>query len=327
MKKTRINPKQSFLFRTFWDSIKTVPKFQELSHYEILMYSPYSFRNQLLSPLKWTPIIQRQKLSERLQEFLVDQTYLPQWTHQNRLELVDALLFEALENTGFDYKYDQVCEKSKGMPFHGVIDFMIYNKEENGLFNLPWVPVLVYQDKTLSNGKTLPELNFFSAIGVGMWYRQQLKALEFKQPHFKEALKANPQLGEIRVLMTDGHAWQLIEMNLTDEFKKTELFKPRPSNDPQFDLSLPYTTPPEFYYPGISKLYFDFRYVEVILGLIRYGVRAMRENEMKIQNFHGLIDDLRKGLVSPKDQDKPIKIQYQKKVGIIEALKTPFWKQ
>lgn len=54
--------------------------------------------------------------------------------------MIDTFLFEALKSSGFDYYYDYMCAPSEACPFHGRIDFLIYNRDTES--KVPFVPVL-----------------------------------------------------------------------------------------------------------------------------------------------------------------------------------------
>ena len=45
-------------------------------------------------------------------------------------ELVDTFVFEALRDTGYDYYYDYQAKPSRVTNFHGVIDFLIFKKDQ-----------------------------------------------------------------------------------------------------------------------------------------------------------------------------------------------------
>lgn len=59
---------------------------------------------------------------------------------EDEAELIDTFIFKALRETGFDYYYDYRCEPSKNNPFHGKIDFLVYNRDKES--RVPLVPIL-----------------------------------------------------------------------------------------------------------------------------------------------------------------------------------------
>ena len=59
-------------------------------------------------------------------------------TAEDRKELTDVFLFEALKETDFDYYYDYDCLATQACKFHGRADFLIYCKSAP---HLPFIPV------------------------------------------------------------------------------------------------------------------------------------------------------------------------------------------
>ena len=83
-------------------------------------------------------------------------------------ELTDAILFQALRGSDFDYYYNYQAYPSKRNKYHGVIDYLIYNKSSKG--HLPLIPV-IKQPKRLNKDINIYEDvdNIYQVIGVAYW--------------------------------------------------------------------------------------------------------------------------------------------------------------
>lgn len=93
---------------------------------------------------------------------------------KDEAELIDTFLFQALKNTGFDYYYDYECSPSKECPFHGRIDFLIYNRDSES--KVPLVPILRARKEKNSLGEWIDKFNQAELVGAALWALTNMKA-------------------------------------------------------------------------------------------------------------------------------------------------------
>ena len=236
-----------------------LPPFNKLQDEDIYTFTNYSFNLQLKSPFRWTPLIQRKLPTKefyyKMQEFSKRRYFSDEQCYN---ELIDALIFEALKGTPYDFYYDYKCEPSKKSQFHGVVPFLIYHKSHE--FHLPLIPVVKTKKvfNTLGNIFT-EEWNLAEAVGAGLWALDNMKAVDSKK-----------EIKFSRVLQTSGNTWRLYEFDDKGGFKKTGYYVPKN----QF-----------------KKIYDDIEMQEIVIGLIRFALSDMDENEKELKTIYDYLDD------------------------------------
>ena len=233
------------------------PSFSKLDQGYIHSHTNYSLFNQLYSPYRWTPLLQKIKPSIEFHERMYQFRKVRGWDESHTRELIDAILYEALKGTDFDYYYDYKCMPSKQCKFHGVADFMIYKKNGN---HFPLIPVFIAKKKLdpILN-KKLEEYNVCEAVGAAAWNLTNMLAVDKDITH-------------TRILQTTGHTWAMYEFSKDGEFRKTGIYRPN--------------TPGPF-----KKIYNDPEMQEVILGLVRYASFMHTENEIGLKKAYDFIDE------------------------------------
>ena len=233
------------------------PSFVRLDDDFIKAHTSFSMENQLYSPFRWTPLIQKHPISDEFMAGMKRMSRVTNWKEHHSKELVDIFIFEALKGTQFDYYYDYRCMPSKACLFNGTIDFFIYNKESN---HIPFIPVFISKKKRhpytreMIDNYSVPE-----AVGGSIWALNNMLATD-KNFEF------------VRTLHTNGHVWKMYEFTKKGEFKKTGFYIP---NSPE----------------SVKKIYFDLEAQQVILGLIRYACTLQSEKEKELKKFYDLMDE------------------------------------
>jgi len=235
------------------------PPFSKLDQGHIEAHTNYSIYNQLFSPYRWTPLLQRVRPSIQFHEKMYQFRKVRGWEDHHTKELIDTFLHEALKETDFDYYYDYQCQPSKGNKFHGTADFLIYRKSGD---HLPFVPVFITK-KVINPVMELKvdQYNVFEAVGGAAWALTNMSAV-------------NKDIQKSRILQTNGHTWRMYQFDKEGEFKKTGIYKPNT--------------------PGVyKKIYDDVELQEVILGMIRFAAFAHSENEVGLQKAYDFIDEVK----------------------------------
>ena len=195
-------------------------------------------------------------------------------TQEDKRELVDVLLFEALKDTDFDYYYNYQCKATKGCKFHGKADFLIYCKSAP---HVPFAPVfLTRKQKSVATGEQQEFFNISQAVGGACWAYLNMNS-------------ADPNIKQGRALLTNGSIWQMVEVRADGDFKKTDFYKPQ--KDP------------------FNKIYYDQEMQSVILGLIRFAGDILTYEERELRKIMDLVDE-RKFLT---EVDPETKAAYEKR--------------
>jgi len=235
------------------------PPFQKLEQDHMTEHTNYSLYNQLYSPYRWTPLVQKVTPSLEFHERMYQFRKVRNWEEHHTKELIDTILFEALRGTDYDYYYDYQCQPSKHCKFHGVADFLVYRKSGN---HLPFTPIFKTQRKlNRLAGRHLDEFNICEAVGAANWTLTNAAAID-------------PNVKKVRILQTNGHAWRMYEFDNEGEIKKTGIYKPSG--------------------PGLyTKIYDDPELQEVVLGLIRHAAFIQTENEIGLKKAYDFIDEVK----------------------------------
>jgi hypothetical protein len=145
------------------------PRFDELVDSDLMLHTKYSFNMQIYSQFRWTPLIQYKDFSPEFDLKMRDFASVPTWSEDLTGELIDAQIYEALKNTGYEYYYDYECLPSKKTPFHGKVDFLIYNNNPDSKNHLPIVPVIKTKKEFNHRYKVnYYDFNVAEIVGVGL---------------------------------------------------------------------------------------------------------------------------------------------------------------
>jgi len=267
------------------------PPFAQLDQTYLRAHTLFSLENQLYSPFRWTPLIQRYRPSLKFHEEMYRFSKVRNWDENHTKELVDCILFEALRDTDFDYYYDYKCLPSKYCKFHGVADFLIYKKSGN---HVPFVPVLLVKKKYNPVVKEkVEDLDIAPAVGAGIWSLTNMLAVD-------------KDIQVSRTLQTTGHKWIMSEIHKDGEFKKTGVYKP--NNLGTF-----------------KKIYADPEMQEVVLGLIRFACAIHSEGEIALKKAYDFIDEAK--YLTELDEETKQKLDDKKKTWrfLPEGLKKFFF--
>ncbi len=253
------------------------PPFSKLDQTYIRAHTSFSLENELYSPFRWTPLIQRYKASQKFHEEMYRFSKVRNWDERHKKELVDCILYEAIRDSDFDYYYDYQCLPSKYCKFNGTADFLIYNKHAP---HIPFIPVLLMKKKRNEVIKEMVEdLDIAPAVGAGIWSITNMLAVD-------------KDIKYSRTLQTTGHKWILSEITKEGEFKKTGVYKP---NNPG----------------AFKKMYADPHAQEIILGLIRFACSIHSENELALKKAYEFIDEAK--YLTELDDDTKKKLEDRKK--------------
>ncbi len=125
-----------YLFTSSKARLYKIPKFQKLSDEDISNYSlikpNWTYRNNIY----WTPRFFIQ--NEISREFILELKKfrrLQEWTELDYLALTQIILTEAIRDTSYEINYNKEIKPSFNNPFHGNIDLIIFNNEENSKYN------------------------------------------------------------------------------------------------------------------------------------------------------------------------------------------------
>ena len=269
-----INPSQSTK-----PHYSPIPPFHKLIDEDILLFTQYSFNLQLRSPFRWTPLIQRKPPTNEFYNKMKDFSKRRYFSDsESYSELIDTLIFESLKGTEFDFYYDYKCLPSKKSEFHGVAPFLIYHKTHE--FHLPLIPVIKTQRVFNKMGNIFTdEWNLCEVVGAGLWALDNMKAVD-----------KNNEIKFSRVLQTNGSSWILYEFDEKGGFKKTGFYTP----NNQF-----------------KKIYEDREMQEIVIGLIRFAVGGVEENENELKAIYDYLDE-RKYFQRIDDETKELIRQREK---------------
>ncbi len=109
-----------------------IPKFQSLNDEDVSNYSlikpDWTYRNNIY----WTPrfFIQKDLSREFLSE-LKRFKKLDEWTEIDYLALTQLIVTEAIRDTTYAINYNKEIKPSYNNPFHGIIDIIVFNTEED----------------------------------------------------------------------------------------------------------------------------------------------------------------------------------------------------
>ncbi len=109
---------------------KMIPNFQELNDKDIYTFTginpKWTYRNAIM----WTPRFYIQKdLSTEFMFELKKFRKLTEWTDLHQVALTQLILTEAIRDTTYEIAYNYKVEPTVNNPFHGLIDFLVYNND------------------------------------------------------------------------------------------------------------------------------------------------------------------------------------------------------
>jgi hypothetical protein len=126
------------------------------------------------------------------------------------LGFTELLLIEAIRDTTYNYTIAYKANPIKAYPFHGIIDFLVYNSLSEYNY-LPMVPVLLpSMIKYDLSGEIYEHLSVPGMYTCAKWFLEMSKINMTK-------------LDYIRCLQTNGHMWVMNEVS-NDGMKKTQAY-------------------------------------------------------------------------------------------------------
>jgi hypothetical protein len=109
-----------------------IPSFDKIDDKLIKLYSginpKWTYRNHIF----WTPRFYLQK--DISQEFLFQLKKfrkINEWENIHQVALIQLVLTEAIRDTTYEIEYNYRINPTLQNPFHGLIDMLIYNNDEN----------------------------------------------------------------------------------------------------------------------------------------------------------------------------------------------------
>ncbi len=121
----------SYLFAPRGFSNKTVPDFKNMTDGVINLYTGINPKWTYRNDINWTPRFYKQK--EISQEFLFQLKKfrkLDSWEDIHQAALIQLILTEAIRDTSYELEFNYKIKPSIQNPFHGLIDMLIYNNDE-----------------------------------------------------------------------------------------------------------------------------------------------------------------------------------------------------
>lgn len=114
------------------NKIRRVPQFAEISDRDIYENSGIRPLHTYKNDIFWTPKFYLQKdISQEFKSELKKFKHLEEWTQLHKVALTQLILTEAIRDTSYEISYNHRIQPVLDCPFHGTIDMLIYNNEEN----------------------------------------------------------------------------------------------------------------------------------------------------------------------------------------------------
>ena len=108
------------------------------------------------------------------------------WTSEHNRELVEAFIQEALKGQDiYDYLVDFECKPTAVSPFHGKIDFLIYDKTNQEHYGFPLIPVMIMPERVNLNGHLMWDSNCYQLGAVATWLYAYKASLSQSDKAFK----------------------------------------------------------------------------------------------------------------------------------------------
>jgi len=224
-------------------SNKIIPSFDALKDDDIYKYTGLNPKWTYKNSIKWTPKFYIQKdISLEFLSQIKKFRKLNEWEDIHQLALTELILTEATRDTTYEIAYNYKVNPTLHNPFHGLIDILIYNTEENSNF-YPVIPV-IFPHYVKEEGVYYERYNNAQIIGIAYCLLRNFK------------FNYGDDIQYVKAIQTNGHEWCLFEVH-EHYVKKTNFFKPKMIN------------PPLDYMP---KFFDDYNHIKSALGLIRYAM-------------------------------------------------------
>ena len=233
--------------------IRTVPGFKKLSYIDIETHLGKKDLLVCKSDMMWTPRFY--PVTTLSQEFISrTRKYhaLTQWNDQHVLSFVELFVIEAIRDTTYQYKIAYIAHPMEHFPFHGVVDFLIYNNNKATNY-FPFIPILLPTINTYTYlGDSYEDMSIAGMYGCCKWFLEMSKV-------------NNTNMKYIRCIQTNGHIWSLNEVS-AEGMKKTKPIIP----NCRYSLDKP-----------SNLIINDEEKMKSVIGLLRYGMQ-IQENIVKL---------------------------------------------